>query len=258
MGECAILTLMLSLLTDAKNFTVGAVAGGLKRGSRWGSWALGYGGDRHANNAPLSSFQHFRLGGLLLPAIVVGLFGGLGAGLGLWLGGTALAFGAGVVSGAVAGGLHGVSQGSQIRDMKAQARAAEREAIQREREAKAIEKLALKQAKEAEQAEKQAQKEAKAREKEAKEIQRLSKRAEQAQARAAQAEARAEQAVSKLNHMGGAQAQASLGEPEAPEARDSAASFVERLGKQPAEPLSFVEQYQQQRAQGRGAEERSA
>lgn len=62
--------MILSFLSDIKNFTFGAISGGLNGASRWGGWAFGYHGDSHNKQG---QFGHFRLGGLLLPTLVIAI-----------------------------------------------------------------------------------------------------------------------------------------------------------------------------------------
>lgn len=66
--------MLLSFLSDIKNFTIGSVHGGLRRAGRWGGWALGYHGDVHTHRGQQSGqFDRFKLGGLLAPALVLSI-----------------------------------------------------------------------------------------------------------------------------------------------------------------------------------------
>jgi uncharacterized membrane protein (DUF106 family) len=62
--------MLLSPITDIKNFAVGGLTGGFNRAGRWGGWAFGFRGESYNKEG---QFNQFHIGGMLAASIVVGL-----------------------------------------------------------------------------------------------------------------------------------------------------------------------------------------
>lgn len=116
---------MIGLVADTKNFALGALDEGMRRTGRWSRWAFGFHGISYkpALDGNGTQFSHLNMGGLLLPAIVVGLMmGGVGPFLAVWLGGTIASAALGMVTGAISGGWSEMSQERELRLRKQEAR----------------------------------------------------------------------------------------------------------------------------------------
>ena len=110
---------MLSLLTDTKNFAVGAISGSANRAGNWGRWAFGYKGEsfgRVGEGGNDWHFSHFRIGGgLALSMIAATLAGGWFMFPVFYVGGMLGATALGAATGFVAGGVSELSAGRERR-----------------------------------------------------------------------------------------------------------------------------------------------
>lgn len=124
---------MLHVISDAKNAVYGALLGGMRGATRWGSWAFGFNGETFDRE---DNWKHFNFGGLMLPGMLleIAMFTTMpGAGLILWLGGTVASAAIGGVLGAVTGGFRTMQQGVEIRKEKETIRQSQQQARRMEK-----------------------------------------------------------------------------------------------------------------------------
>ncbi len=104
--------MLLSPITDLKNFAVGGLAGGFNRAGRWGGWAFGFRGESFNYRIDQQGqFNKFQIGGMLAASIVVGLFAGPAVGAALYVTTVLGAAALGAATGFISGAFHEVTEG---------------------------------------------------------------------------------------------------------------------------------------------------